>query len=99
MQVRPTPPSTLVSMWPSRIVNTPGNFAAHDALADGQYWRALPSIAVTGAMWAARPADWRNDWPGQVRSCTHRNMSDFCSAAAMRSDCDCPLHDLSATPE
>ena len=31
-------------------------------------------MAVTPGTWAARPAEWISDAPGQVRSCTHRNM-------------------------
>ena len=44
------------------------------------------------------PAEWMSDAPGHVRSCTHRNMPNFWAAAAISSDCVCPLHALSATP-
>src|SRR4051794_36086654 len=82
---RPAAVSTLVSRVPSVTRKNVGNFASHGAFAAGQYWRALASIAVTPGTWAARPAEWISDAPGQVRSCTHRNIPYFCAAAARRS--------------
>ncbi len=55
-------------------------------------------MAATPGTWAARPAEWISDAPGQVRSCTHKNMPYFRAAAAINSDWLCPLHAFSAAP-
>ena len=71
---------------------------AQGALAAGRYWRELASIPDTPGTWAAMPAEWISDAPGQVRSCTHRNILYFCPAAAMSMVWLCPLHAFKATP-
>ena len=75
-----------------------GEDAEQGAFAAGQYCREFDSIAATPGTWAAKPADWMSDAPGHVRSCTHRNMPNFWSAAAIKSDWLFPLHAFSAAP-
>ena len=57
-------------------------FSAQRRFPDGQYWRALPSMAATPWMQAARLAECRNEAPGQVRSWTQRNMPYFFTSTA-----------------
>ena len=82
----PGPISSPVRIVPSVMLKMPGCDRSHAAFAAGQYWRAFASTARTPGMWAASPADWISDAPGQVRSCTHRNMPNVCAAAAISSD-------------
>ena len=70
----------------------PGLFAA------GTYWRALASMPATAGTCAAIPAEWISEAPGQVRSCTQRNIPYFCAAAAISIAWLWPLHAFSATP-
>ena len=78
---------------PSAILNMDGNRTSQPSLAAGQYCRALPSMAAAVGIRAASVAEWRNDAPGQVRSCTQRNMRNFCAAAPIRRAPLCPLQD------
>src|SRR5271169_2755726 len=83
---RPTLFSTPVVTVPSATLNRPGYFLAHGLLAAGQYCRPFPSTAATVGILAASDADCKNDAPGQVRSCTQRNMPNFWAAAASSSE-------------
>src|SRR5580704_14743362 len=95
---RPILFNTPVATWPSVTLKSPGYFFAQSLLAWGQYWRLFPSTAATVGMRAASEADCRNEAPGHVRSCTQRNILNFCAAAASSNESVCPLHVLSATP-
>src|SRR5438094_774456 len=94
----PGPFRFAVHIIPSLTRKIPGNFCSQGLFALGMYWRALASTAVTRGTRAASPTECTRDAPGQVRSCTHRNMLCFCAAAAMSSAWLCPLQALSANP-
>ena len=79
---RPGPSRPAVCSHPSRTSKMPGNFFSQPALADGTYSRALASSAEVPGTCAAMPTECTSAAPGQVRSCTHRNMRYFCAAAA-----------------
>ena len=87
-----------VSIVPSLMTKMPGNLLSQDLFAAGTYSRALASIVVTPGTCAASPAFSISDAPGQVRSCTQRNILYFWAAAAISSDWLRPLQALSATP-
>ena len=53
----PRPVNEPVCICPCLTSKMPGNCEAQEALAFGQYWRALASIAVTPLTCAARPAE------------------------------------------
>ena len=54
---RPMPFKIAVFIVPSRMVNTPGNFASHGSFAAGQYCRPFDSIAATPGTCAAMLAE------------------------------------------
>src|SRR5574340_17448 len=89
---------TEVFMYPSFTLKIPGNLDSHALLAAGTYWRALASMAATVGTCAARPAEWIREAPGQVRSCTQRNILNFWAAAAISSAWVCCLQAFSAAP-
>src|ERR1039458_3457897 len=93
----PLPSNPSVRIQPSLTMKMPGNLVSHPAFAAGTYWRALASTALVPGTCAAMPTECTSAAPGQVRSCTQRNILYFCAAAAMSSDPDCPLHAFSAT--
>src|SRR5581483_4576286 len=90
----PSPVSVSVAIVPSVMRKIPGKRPSHGLFPAGMYCREFDSMAATPGTWAARLADWISDAPGQVRSCTHRNMPNFCAAAARIRDWLCPLHAL-----
>src|SRR5213593_2072093 len=96
--LRPGPVSVPVSSMPSLTRNSPGNLLSHALFAAGTYSRAFPSMPETPGTWAARPAEWIKDAPGQVRSCTQRNILYFRPAAAISNAWLCPLQAFKAAP-
>jgi ribosome biogenesis protein Tsr3 len=64
----------------------------------GQYCRPFPSIAAIVGSRAAMLAECKKENPGQVKSCTHRNMPYFWAAAPINKASVWPLQALSATP-
>src|SRR5579859_3253650 len=75
-----------VCIEPSVMRKMPGKRSSHGRLAAGTYWREFDSMADTPGTCAASPAEWISDAPGQLRSCTHRNMPYLRAAAAISSD-------------
>src|SRR5262249_45052152 len=73
----PAAVSTPVCMVRWVMWKRPGQRPCQGRLAAGQYWRAYDSMAATPGTCAARPAEWISEAPGQVKSCTHRNMPYF----------------------
>src|SRR5207249_9367942 len=79
----------LVSIVPSVMWKIPGNRSSQALLALGTYCLELASMAATVGTWAARPAEWMSDAPGQVRSCTR--SEEHTSELQSRFDLVCRL--------
>src|SRR5215813_10638994 len=94
----PLPFRLSVRSVPSFTTNNPGNRFSQGLLATGIYCLELASTPATPGTRAAIPTEWISDAPGQVRSCTVRNILYFCAAAAINIACDWPLHAFKATP-